>query len=63
MIPFKVKTNHGTMSISWDSLVWFFVVTAGATIAGELIYQKWVVPYLNDLPSLPGGSPPTPPTT
>jgi len=35
------------------SLFWFFVVTAGATVVGELVYQKWVSPYLNRFPSLP----------
>jgi hypothetical protein len=59
VIPFKVKTSAGSVNITWNSLFWFFVVTAGATIAGELIYQKWVAPYLADLPNLPGSSPPT----
>lgn len=53
MIPFDVKVNGRKVGISWESLFWFFVVTAGATIVGELIYDKWVSPYLADLPSLP----------
>ncbi len=53
MIPFKVKTSGGSVGITWESLFWFFVVTAGATVVGELVYQKWVQPYLNKLPSLP----------
>lgn len=57
MIPFKVKTSNGSVGITWESLFWFFVVTAGATVAGELIYQKWVAPYLANLPSLPGSTP------
>jgi hypothetical protein len=60
MIPFKVKTSAGSVGITWESLFWFFVVTAGATIAGELIYQKWVAPYLSQLPNLPN-EPPAPP--
>lgn len=59
MIPFNVKLQGGkSVGITWESLFWFFVVTAGATVAGELIYQKWVSPYLNQLPNLPGVSPP-----
>jgi hypothetical protein len=54
MIPFKVKLGSGqSVGITWESLFWFFVVTAGATVAGELIYQKWVSPYLSTLPNLP----------
>ena len=56
MIPFKVKTSSGSVGITWESLAWFFIVTAAATGVGELIYQKWVSPYLADLPSLPGGA-------
>jgi hypothetical protein len=53
VIPFKVRTSNGSVGITWESLAWFFVVTAAATVVGELIYQKWVSPYLADLPSLP----------
>lgn len=54
MVPFDVKINGKKVGISWESLFWFFVVTAGATVVGELVYQKWVAPYLSDLPCLPG---------
>jgi hypothetical protein len=60
MIPFKVKTSAGSVGITWESLFWFFVVTAGATVVGELVYQKWVSPYLNKLPNLPNE--PAPPS-
>jgi hypothetical protein len=65
MIPFKVKTSAGSVGITWESLFWFFVVTAGATVVGELVYQKWVSPYLNQLPNLPGtaSNPPQPTNT
>lgn len=56
MVPFDVNINGRRVGISWESLAWFFVVTAAATVVGELIYQKWVSPYLADLPSLPGGT-------
>lgn len=59
MIPFKVKTGNGSVGITWESLAWFFVVTAAATVVGELIYQKWVSPYLSSLPSLPPITPST----
>lgn len=57
MVPFDVKVGGQRVSISFESLIWFFIVTAGATVLGELIYDKWVSPYLKDLPSLPGGCP------
>ena len=53
MVPFDVNINGRKVGISWESLIWFFVVTAAATVVGELIYDKWVSPYLADLPSLP----------
>lgn len=57
MIPFKVKTSGGSVGITWDSLIWFFIATAAATVVGELVYQKWVSPYLASLPNLPGSTP------
>jgi hypothetical protein len=59
MVPFDVKINGKKVGISWESLFWFFVVTAGATVVGELVYDKWVSPYLADLPNLPFGTPTT----
>lgn len=53
MIPFDVKIGGQKVHISFESLVWFFIVTAGATVIGELVYDKWVSPYLADLPNLP----------
>lgn len=57
MVPFDVKIGGQRVSISFESLIWFFIVTAGATVLGELIYDKWVSPYLKDLPNLPGSCP------
>jgi hypothetical protein len=56
MVPFDVHMGKQRASITFDSLVWFFVVTAAATVVGTLVYDKWVSPYLNDLPSLPIGN-------
>lgn len=58
MVPFDVNIGNKRVGISLESLFWFFVVTAGATIVGELVYQKWVQPYLANLPNLPGTTPP-----
>lgn len=49
MVPFDVKINGKKVGISWESLFWFFVVTAGATIVGEAIYDQWVGPYITNL--------------
>jgi hypothetical protein len=57
MIPFDVNMgDKKRVGISFESLVWFFVVTAAATVVGELVYEKWVQPYLANLPSLPGST-------
>ena len=54
IISFNVKMGGGhSVGITWQSLIWFFIVTAAATTVGELVYQKWVAPYLANLPSLP----------
>jgi hypothetical protein len=55
MVPFDVNINGKRVGISFESLFWFFVVTASATVVGELVYQKWVSPYLANLPNLPFG--------
>jgi hypothetical protein len=59
MVPFDVKINNKKVAISWESLFWFFIVTAGATVLGELIYDKYVQPLLGDLPNLPSSILPT----
>lgn len=64
MVPFKVSGGkHHRVNITFDSLFWFFVVTATATVVGELVYQKWVSPYLNRLPALPAPPALPPPMT
>jgi hypothetical protein len=55
MVPFDVNINGKRVGISFESLFWFFVVTATATVVGELVYDKWVSPYLASLPNLPFG--------
>jgi hypothetical protein len=57
MVPFDVNMSGKRVGISFESLLWFFVVTAAATVVGELVYEKWVQPYLANLPSLPGTAP------
>lgn len=53
MVPFDVNVGGKRVGITLESLVWFFVVTAAATVLGELVYDKWVQPLLGDLPNLP----------
>lgn len=59
MVPFDIVNPNTKQrsSISFESLIWFFVVTAAATVVGELVYDKWVAPYLAKLPNLPGEPP------
>ena len=59
MVPFDVKIGKQRVGITFESLIWFFVVTAAATVAGTLVYTKWVQPYLSNLPALPFVPPPT----
>lgn len=61
MIPFNVNVDgkKETVGISWESLFWFFIVTAGATVLGEFVYTKWVQPYLNPAPPIVPITPPT----
>lgn len=53
MVPFDVEIGNRRVPISWESLIWFFIVTSAATVVGELVYNKWVQPYLTSLPNLP----------
>lgn len=52
MVPFDVHMGKHRASITFDSLVWFFVVTAAATVVGTLVYDKWVNPWLAQIPNL-----------
>jgi hypothetical protein len=51
MIPFNVSRNSkgDVVGITFESLVWFFIVTAGATVLGEYIYQAYVLPKISTL--------------
>jgi hypothetical protein len=49
MIPFNVNRRGEVVGISLESLFWFFVVTAGATVVGEYLYQAYVVPRMTSL--------------
>jgi len=46
LIPFNVNVGGTKVGITWASLFWFFVVTAAATVAGEYVYQQYVIPKL-----------------
>ncbi|MGH3431088.1 MAG: hypothetical protein ACRDQZ_26540 [Mycobacteriales bacterium] len=49
MIPFQVKVGGTKVWITLESLVWFFLSTAAATVAGSIAYY-----YLQGfLPALP----------
>lgn len=49
MIPFNVNVGGQRVGITFESLVWFFIVTALATLAGEMFYF-YVQGYLPSLP-------------
>lgn len=50
MIPFNVKIGGTKVGITVESLIWFFIATAFATVFGEVIYY-YVQNYLPSLPA------------
>jgi len=56
MIPFNVTIGKQKVGITFESLVWFFIVTAAATAVGTAVYAKWISPLLT-----PAATPPTNP--
>jgi len=57
MIPFNVTIDKKKVGITFESLVWFFIVTAAATAVGTAVYAKWISPLLNP-PTTPPTQPP-----
>jgi hypothetical protein len=49
MIPFNVELGGKRVGITLESLIWFFIATAAATIVGEIVYF-YVQKYLPALP-------------
>jgi hypothetical protein len=58
MIPFNVKLDGHRVGITFESLVWFFIVTAAATAVGTAVYAKWISPLMNPPAPLPPTTPP-----
>jgi hypothetical protein len=50
VIPFNVNVGGQKVGITFESLIWFFVATAAATVFGEIVYY-YVQSYLPTLPS------------
>jgi hypothetical protein len=49
MIPFNVNVGGQRVGITFESLVWFFIATMAATVAGEIAYY-YIQSYLPVLP-------------
>lgn len=49
MVPFDVEVGGKRVGITFESLVWFFIATALATVFGEIVYY-YVQKYLPALP-------------
>jgi hypothetical protein len=47
IVPFDVNVKGERMSVTWDSIIWFGVVTTLASIAGSYIWEYWVQPNLS----------------
>lgn len=45
MVPFNIELDGERVGITFESLVWFFIVTALATLAGTIAYY-YIQPYL-----------------
>jgi hypothetical protein len=49
VIPFNVELGGKRVGITLESLIWFFIATAAATVIGEIAYF-YVQTYLPALP-------------
>jgi hypothetical protein len=54
-----VKVHHDSMRVplTWESLIWFFVLTTAGTAAGAWIYAQYIEPKLQKSGVLPTGDP------
>lgn len=50
MVPFDVEIGGRRVGITFESLAWFFLVTALATLFGEIAYY-YVQRYIPQLPA------------
>lgn len=54
VIPFDLRGSGGErVKVTWDSILWFGVVTTIASIAGSYIWSYLIQPNLNP-PQAPG---------
>jgi len=54
MVPFDVNLPGGTRAkVTWDSIIWFGVVTTAASILGSYLWEYVIQPNLS-APPAPG---------
>jgi hypothetical protein len=52
IIPFDLRGSHGErVKVTWDSILWFGLVTTVASIAGSYIWEYLIQPNLSAPPS------------
>lgn len=55
IIPFDVRVSGQRMKVTWDSIIWFGVVTTLASVAGSYIWSYLIQPNLSP-PAAPGSN-------
>jgi hypothetical protein len=53
VVPFDVRVGGERVKVTWDSIIWFGVVTTLASIAGSYIWEYLIQPNLS-APPAPG---------
>ena len=53
IIPFDLRMNNERVKVTWDSIIWFGVVTTIASIAGSYIWEYLIQPNITP-PAAPG---------
>jgi hypothetical protein len=56
IIPFDVRVEGRRMKVTWDSIIWFGVVTTLASVAGSYIWTYLIQPNLSAPPAPGTGS-------
>jgi hypothetical protein len=46
VIPFDVQFKGTRVKVTWDSIIWFGVVTTLASVAGSYVWEYWLQPNL-----------------
>lgn len=51
VVPFDVRVQGTRMKVTWDSIIWFGLVTTLASIAGSYLWAYVIQPELSPPPA------------